>query len=91
MMFLKEQGYEIKGNVVFQYNKIYNIMEMNGRNLCTGNSRYINVRYFFVKYRIDKNEVKVKYCPANLVLVDCFCDATHGGNFQGVVLCIDGV
>ena len=29
-------------------------MAKNGRNLCTGNSRHINVRYFFIKDRLDK-------------------------------------
>ena len=45
MMFLKEQVYDIKDHF-FQGNKSAIIMEKNGRNSCTGNSRHINVRYF---------------------------------------------
>ena len=47
--FLKSQGYEIKQNVVYQDNQSAIRMEKNGRNSCMGNSRHINIRYFFVK------------------------------------------
>ena len=54
-IFLKEQGYEIKDNVVFQDNKSSILMEKNGRNSCMGKFRYINVRYFF---RERQNQIK---------------------------------
>ena len=49
------------------------LMEKNGRNSCTGNSRHINIRYFFIKDRIDKKEVKVEYCPTEHMVADYFC------------------
>ena len=61
-MFMSEQGYKIKDNILYQDNKSTILMLKNGRNSCTGNSRHINVRYFFVKDRIDKGELKVEYC-----------------------------
>ena len=70
MMFLEAQGYGIKENVVYQDNKSAILMEKNGRNSCTGNSRHINVRYFFVKDRINKGEVKVEYLLTDLMLAD---------------------
>ena len=45
-------------------------MEENGRKFCTGNSCHIDVRYFFVKERVDKKEVTIKYCPTQKMLVD---------------------
>jgi len=57
-------------------------MEKNGRNSCTGNSRHINIRYFFVKDRIDKKEVKVEYCPARLMLADYFSKPLRGQFFN---------
>ena len=47
MQFLHEQGYEVKTNTLFQDNQGAMLMERNGRNSCTGNSRHINIRYFF--------------------------------------------
>ena len=47
--FLKEQGYKIKENIIYQDNESTIRMKRNGRNLCTGNSRHIDIRYFFCK------------------------------------------
>jgi len=57
-------------------------MLKNGRNSCTGNSRHIDIRYFFVKDRIDKKEVKVAYCPASIILADFFTKPLQGQLFQ---------
>ena len=47
--FLNEQGYDLKSNALYQDNQSAIRMEVNGRNSCTGNSRHINIQYFFVK------------------------------------------
>ena len=46
-------------------------MDNNGRNYCTGNLRHINIR-FFVKNIVDKWEVKIEYCPTQIMLADYF-------------------
>ena len=43
ILFLEMQGYKILQNILFQDNKSAILMEMNGRNSCTGNSGHINV------------------------------------------------
>ena len=82
LMFLKEQGYGIVNNVIFQDNKSAILLEKNGQNSCTGNSRHINVRYFFVKDRIDKQEVRVEYCPTHLMQADFFSKPLQGKLFE---------
>ena len=47
-------------------------MEMNGRNSCTGNSRHIDVRYLWIKDRVDNDEIIIKHCPRHLILADYF-------------------
>ena len=49
--FMEAQGYKFKDKVLFQDNMSAMKMEKNGRNSCTGNSRHISIRYFFVKDR----------------------------------------
>ena len=49
--FMKEQGYKLCKNEVKQDNESAIRMEKNGRNSCTGNSRHVDIRYFFVKDR----------------------------------------
>ena len=70
--FLKEQGYNLKSNVLYQDNQSAIRMEVNGRNSCTGNSRHINIQYFFVKDWIDKGYLTIKYCPTEQMLADFF-------------------
>ena len=82
LMFLRAQGYGIINNTVYQDNKSAILMEQNGRNSCTGNSRHINVQYFFVKDRIDKKELKVEYCPTHLMLADYFSKPLRGKLFR---------
>ena len=57
-------------NIVYQDNQIEIRMENNGSNSCTGNSRNINIRYFFVRDRLYKGKVKIEYCPTQMMLAD---------------------
>jgi hypothetical protein len=51
--FFKEQGYDIRNNIIYQDNESAIKMEQNGPNSCTGNSRHIDIKYFWVKDRIN--------------------------------------
>ena len=57
-------------------------MEINGRNSCTGNSRHIHIRYFFVKDRIEKKEMRVENCPTEHMLADYFTKPLQGSRFK---------
>ena len=82
MHFMKEQGYEIEVNVLYQDNQSAMKMEKNGRNSCTGNSRHVNIRYFWVKDRIEKGEIDLRYCPTEKMLADYFTKALQGAAFM---------
>lgn len=57
-------------------------LEKNGRNLCTGNSRHIDIRFFFVKDRVDKKEIFICYCPTDIMLADFFTKPLQGRLFK---------
>ena len=80
-MFMNAQGYVIK-NIIHQDNQSTICMGKNGWNLCTGNSRHIHIRYFFVNDRIDKGEMRVEYCPTHLMLADFFTKPLMGQLFR---------
>ena len=80
--FMSTQGYDIKDNILFQDNQSAIKMENNGKRSCTGNSRHINIRHFFVKDRIDKKEVRVEYCPTGIMLADYFIKPLQGRAFK---------
>lgn len=82
MHFMKEQGYEMEINVLYQDNQSAMKMERNGRNSCTGNSRHVNIRYFWVKDKIEKGEVDLKYCPTEKMLGDYYTKALQGAAFK---------
>ena len=82
MNFLSEQGYKVKHNILYQDNQSAMRMEKNGRNSCTGNSRHIDIRFFFVKDRIDKGEMKLEYCPTYEMLADFFTKSLQGKAFK---------
>ena len=82
MMFMSAQGYEIVDNTLYQDNQSTILMLKNGRNSCTGNSRHIHIRYFFVKDRVDKGEVKVEYCPTLQMVADFFTKPPQGALFN---------
>jgi len=81
-MFLEEQGYFLTNNIVYQDNQSAIRMERNGRNSCTGNSRHVDIRYFFVKDRIDKDEISVEYCPTGIMLADFLAKPLQGRKFH---------
>ena len=57
-------------------------MEINGRNSCTGNSRHIYIRYFWIKDRVDNKEVRVEYLPIHIMLADYFTKQLQGSQFR---------
>jgi len=63
VIFLREQGYTIKENILYQDNESAIRMETNGRMSCTSNPKHIDIRYFFVKDRVDKKEIEIHHCP----------------------------
>jgi hypothetical protein len=79
--FLSAQGYDLKKCVLYQDNQSAIKMEKNGRNSCTGNSRHISIRYFFVKDRVDKGEFTIEYCPTENMLADYFTKPLQGALF----------
>ena len=79
---MQAQGYNVKDNVMYQDNKSAILMEMNGKNSCTGNSRHINIRYFWIKDRIDQKEVRVEYLPTHMMLADYYTKPLQGSSFR---------
>ena len=54
------QVYDIKKKF-FQDNQSAINMGGNGKKSCTGNSRQINIRYFFAKDRVERNNMSILY------------------------------
>jgi hypothetical protein len=58
--FLEEQGYKIGPAIVYQDNKSTMALVERGQSNSQG-TRHINIRYFFIKDRVEKNEITIKH------------------------------
>ena len=68
--FLKTQGFNVTGNVVFQDNQSTMKLAKNGRGSSGKRKRHINTCYLFVTNRICTNEVQIDYCPTEVLVAD---------------------
>ena len=62
---------------------------MNGRNSCSGNSRHIDIRYFFVKDRVESGEIKIKHRNTSEMLANFFTKPLQGNlsrKFRDVIM-----
>ena len=68
--FVKAQGYDINDTMVYQDNRSAILLKKNGRRSSSQRTKHINVRYFFVTDRIQKNKVRIEYCPTDAMVSD---------------------
>jgi hypothetical protein len=68
--FLSAQGRPLKENVFHQDNQSTTRFERNGRKSCGPNSRHIDIRCFFIKDRLELENIEVRHCPTEQMLAD---------------------
>jgi hypothetical protein len=56
-------------------------MEQNGRSSAGQRSRHINIRYFFIKDRIENGEISLIHCPTEIMVADFFTKPLQGALF----------
>jgi hypothetical protein len=76
--FMKAQGHEVVDNVLYQDNKSTILLANNGRASSGKRTRHINIRYFFVKDRVQNGELRIEYCPTKEMLADYFTKGLQG-------------
>ena len=79
--FLINQGYKINEAIIMQDNKSTITMITNGT-ATSPRIRHIAVRFFFVKDRIDKKEIKLDYISTNDMLADILTKPLQGSLFK---------
>ena len=80
--FLKHQGHNIKHTSLHQDNQAGILLQKNGVLSRRKRSRHIDIRYFFMKDRIDGGELKVVYCPTDLMTADFLTKPLQGAKFR---------
>jgi len=80
--FLQAQGYEVHDNVMFQDNQSAMLLENNGRGSSSKRTRHINIQCFFITDRINREELRVAYCPTAEMIADYFTKPLQGATFR---------
>ena len=76
--FMLSQGHVITDNIIYQDNDYAILLEINGRSSSTKRTKHMNIHFFLVKDRLDKEEMSIDHCGTN--------DMTGGfseGQFRG--------
>jgi len=80
--FMYAQGYELEENVFHQDNESAIRFAKNGRKSAGQNSKHIDIRYFFIKDRLELEDYEVRYCPTHLMIADFFTKPLQGNLFR---------
>jgi hypothetical protein len=81
-MFLEKQGYVINESILYQDNQSAIKIEENGPKSCSKRSRHIDMRYFFIKDRLQSEKITVVYCPTECMVADFFTKPLQGKLFH---------
>ena len=66
-------------------------MEKNGRKSCGEKSRHINIRYFFIKDILERENIDIAYCPTEAMIADFYTKPLQGYKFRKFCEFIMGV
>ena len=81
-LFLEEQGYNIKQNILLRDNQSSMKLEMNGKASSGKRTRHFNIKYFYITDLIARGEVMIKYCPTDLMIADYMTKPLTGAKFK---------
>ena len=80
--FLEAQGYGIDKNILYQDNMSAMLLENNGKKSSTKNTKHINMRFYFIKCRVETGDVVIKHYPTEEMLGDHFKNPFQGALFR---------
>ena len=79
--YLVAQGYNLDAVKIYQENKS-TISLINAGHSTSKRTRHINVKYFYLKDRIDNNEIKIEHVASTEMLADILTKPLHGELFR---------
>ena len=80
--FLRNQGYEVKNALLKQDNQAAIRLHENSIMSRKKKSRYIDIRFFFIKDRIEKGDIKIAFCGTDDMLADYLTKPLQGAVFR---------
>jgi hypothetical protein len=81
-MFLEAQGYKVEESFLEQDNESAIKLEKNGKMSAGPRSRHIDIRFFWIKDRVNNGNIKIRHCPTLQMLADFFTKPLQGALFR---------
>ena len=81
-LFLEAQGYYVVDNVLHQDNESMIKLARNGRQSSSKQTQHIKVRYCFVTDHVNRDPLRMSYCPTGDMLADYFTKPLQGSLFR---------
>jgi hypothetical protein len=79
---LQEQGCTVQDTILYQDNMSAMLLEKKGRaSSSSKRTKHINLRYFYVKDKVDKCDISIEHCPTKDMLADFFTKPLQGSLF----------
>ena len=76
--FIQAQGYGFKYTEIHQDNVSAQMLETNGKFSSSRKTKHIKEKFFFIKDKVDSEEVKIIDCPAGVMWVDVLTKPLQG-------------
>ena len=81
--FLIEQGYDVSAAKVYQDNKSTMALVKKGKG-SSDRTKHINIRYFFVKDRVESGDIQIEYLPTGEMIADVLTKPLQGEPFRNM-------
>ena len=80
--FLGCQGIRLNQNILLQDNFSAKTLMEKGRSSCGKRSRTVNIRYFDIKDYCEQGELKIEYCPTDVMVGEYMTKPLQGLKFK---------
>ena len=88
---MKDQGYPISRKLFYQDNMSAIQIEKNGSVSSIERSRHINIRFFFIKVILKREDIEVKHFPIERMIVDFFTKPLQCNHFKWLRVIVMGL
>ena len=76
---------------MFQHNKSTILLEENAKRSSGKRNQAINVRYFLITNQVETDNLKIKYCPTDMMISDYMTKGLQGMMFSKIEKEIMGI
>jgi hypothetical protein len=82
LSFLRHQGFKVRNALIHQDSKAAILLQENGVGSRKRRSRHIDIRFFFIKDRIERGDVEIAFCGTKSMIADFLTKPLQGKAFQ---------